>query len=85
MQIRFTQVNIKDVGISINGVNQQVRNPFDVNGYPINAQTTIAVRIQNNPSYPFPNVTCKYFNDYRNGDVFILTGSSITWNESLFP
>ena len=48
-------------------------------------QTTIAIRIQNNPSYPSPNVTCKYFNDYRNGDVFILTGSSITWNESLFP
>ena len=85
LQISFTQVNIEDVEISIDGVNQQVRDPFDVNGYPINAQTVIDVRIQNNPSYPSPNVTCKYFNDYRSGDVFILIDSNITWNESLFP
>jgi hypothetical protein len=85
LQIRFTEVNIKDVGIFINGVNQQVKNPFNIEGYPINAQTNIAIEIKNNRSYPSPKVTCKYFNDYRTGDVFILTGSNISWNESLFP
>ena len=85
LQIRFTEVNLKDVRIAINGVNQQVKNPFNIEGYPINAQINVAIEIQNNLSYPSPKVTCKYFNDYRNGDVFILTGSNISWNESLFP
>lgn len=62
VQIRFSNLNLKDVRIIINGISQQVTSTFDIQGYPINAQTSIAIEV-NTSSYPSKIITCNYFNE----------------------